>query len=247
MNFGLSQGLVFYLGMALACVCLALSIITLNVYVILLAVASAAAVFTLYRMWDIIEPMLLEKTGAVRSVGNYELMGSGRAAFKRADGGFYATVAAELEPAKAGIERERIEGIISRSNIPFRFVLQLEQLDQNKMCERLRTRRAMKEIALSRIGNDRTGRALQKASVLKREIEQLEHDIALITTGSRPVRLAQFIVCGSYAESRYLAEERARLQLQEISGQFGAVMGSQPSAVEGRKLLGLLEMGNVVG
>jgi len=232
--------------MAIAAINLVLSITTLNPYLISLGIVASACIFALYKLWYILEPVLIRKTNIIQVIGDYELSGTRGAAVRAQGGNFYATAVAALEPSRSDVERSRIEEIISRSNIPFKFVLQLEKLNPKRISEKLQTKRNMKEIALSRISGGNSIRNTQKINALKREIEQLEQDIRSISTGSSPVRLAQYIMCSTSAESRYLAEERARAQAREIAGQFGALIGSQSRILEGRELLDLLSLDSMV-
>ena len=236
----MDDGIVLCLGLALGVVALALSVITLNPYAIAIASISLLLALAAYKLWYVIEPLILKKTNIIQVIGDYELSGSRNSALRSTTKCFCATAAAALDPPKTDIERDRIEEVISHTNVPFKFILQLERLDSKRICERLQTKRAMKEIALSKLNGGESTRNAQKIRALKREIEQLEQDIDAISSGSSPVRLAQYILCSAYAENRYLAEEKARLQLRDISGQFGALIGSQPRALEGSELIRLL-------
>ncbi|HVC58224.1 MAG TPA: hypothetical protein VND15_01985 [Candidatus Acidoferrales bacterium] len=242
----MNESIIFYAGLALGLLNLVLSIATLNPYLILIGIMATFCLFALYKLWYIIEPLLIRKTNIIQVVGDYELTGTRGAAIRSHGGAFYATAVAALEPSRSDIDRARIEEIISRSNTPFKFVLQLEKLNPKNISEKLQTKRNMKEIALSRIGGGSSIRNTQKINALKREIEQLEQDIRSISTGSSPVRLAQYLMCGTSAESKYLAEERARSQVREMAGQLGALMGSQSRVLEGRELLDMLSMDSMV-
>ena len=242
----MNDSIVLCIGLALEGVALVLSIITLNSYAIAIASVSLLLVLSLYKLWYLIEPLIIKKTNIIQIIGGYELSGSRNSAVRSTAKGFCATAAAALEPPKTDVERDRIEEVISRTNAPFKFILQLERLNSKRISERLQTKRAMKEIALSKISDGESIRNAQKIRTLKREIEQLEQDINAISSGSSPVRLAQYILCSAYAESKYLAEEKARSQLKDISGQFGALIGSQPRLLEGNELLNLLAPDSMV-
>ena len=241
----LNESTVFCFGMALAAINLAVSIATFNPYLMAMGIAAVLLISITYKLWYLLEPVLIRKTNIVEIIGGYELSGTRSTAVRKVGNRFYATAAAELNPSKAEIDGKRIEEIISRSNTPFKFILQLERLNSKKMTENLQTKRGMKEIALSKLSSGSTGNT-QKVNLLKREIEQLDRDIHSISSGSCPVRLIQYILSSSHAESRYVAEEKARSQVREMAGQFGSLIDAQPRVLEGAELLELLSIDSMV-
>jgi hypothetical protein len=161
----------------------AASLITFNLYLIALASFSALASFVVFVMWGFIDAFLFQHTNFVQVFGGWELSGDRVAACSRRKEGYTAVAAAIFEMGGMGeVNREQIERMIANSGYPFKFVMQVEQLNLNKLLDDLQTRRSRCEIELSRIGNLKRGRGLAKANIIRRKIEQLEHDIKSVTS-----------------------------------------------------------------
>ena len=81
---------------------------------------------------------------------------------------FSAVSAAILRdfPSKE-ISRDNIERIISSSNSPFRFVVQVEKLNTGKITDDLKTKRRMKEIELSKA---KAKKGTDSGKVVEREL-----------------------------------------------------------------------------
>lgn len=218
------------------------SILTLNIFIIALTSAFILASVVLYKLWYVIDALIFSHTNLVEIFNGYELSRDRTSAIRRINDVISATTVSLLEANSAAeIDKSKIENIIAHINYPFKFVMQVERLNVNKIADRLETSRSMKEIELSRIDQPSNKKTL-KANQLKREIEQLQHDINAIKIGETPVRLVYYIMTSSISESVYEAEERAKSQIRELSSQFDALLKSKSKVVTGNELIDLLKL-----
>ena len=221
------------------------SIATLNVIVIATGFIVSAMLIAFYKLHYIIEAVIFRRTNLIEVVGNCELGGERTVAIRKLNGRYFATAAALLKNRiSSGIDREKVESIIANSKCAFRFVMQVEHVDINKLLDRLHTARTMTEIELGRIGtgNDSS----QKAASLKRKIEQLGHEIDSIGSSGAPLKVSQYIITGAVSESRQHAQELAKSQIRELSSEFGALLGSESEPLSGNDLLELMEFDSMV-
>ena len=222
------------------------SLLTLNVALIALSLALILALIVMHKLGYVVEAVIFRRTNIIQVLGNQQLSGDRTTATREVEGGFVATATALLMgDSKETVDRERIEGIIARLNFPFKFVLHVEGIDTKKLLDRLQTMRSMREIELARTGGDGKGANSARVPMLKREIEQIEQDIRSISSGV-PVRLARYVVTSAKSESRFSAEERARSQVRELAGEFGALLNSGFRVLTGNELLDALEMDSMV-
>lgn len=227
---------------ALTCVLALLSvasILTLNVSLIALTLAIAILLIAFYKLHYILESLIFKKTNLIQVLDGYELSGDRSAAIRRIEGNFSATAAALLlSGSEEAVDRNKVESIISNSHHAFKFVMQVERLDINKLLDRLQTKRGMREIELGRLDGSKGNAA--KASFIKRQIEQIDHEIERISTGGAPLKVSQYIMTSALSENKFNAQERAKSQLRELAGEFGALMGAKSEQLIGNDLLEVL-------
>jgi len=229
----------FAVLLSLSCILTLLAVISVNMVIIALAVSATIIAVVFYRMWYFIEDALFKHTGMIEMVGQYELSGSREAAIRSTNDGLIAATAAVLEINNAdAVESRKIENIISRVGYPFKFTLQARRQDVNGLVDRIKTRISLKEIQLSRLGTSQ--KELHRSAQARREVEVLQNDLRNIQLGDAPLRLIYYISTSAVSESRYDAEERAKSQLRELSGQFDALLGSNSRALVGSELLEVL-------
>lgn len=230
--------IVIYLIIAIGFGACVASLLTLNLYLIILcSVVSMTSIF-LYKLWDVFEAIVIKKTNVVQLLGNYEIEGERLSATRSTIKGFSATAAAILKcPPTREISRDSIERIIASSNSPFRLVVQAQRLDESKIVDNLKTRRRMKEIALSKAKAERSDSSLK---MIEREIEVLENEIKAISSGSTPIETSIYLITSAVSGSKFAAQERAIAQAKELSGEFSAVLGAGFDLVSGSELIRLL-------
>lgn len=228
-----------YLIFALVVCISAASIATLNAYLVLISLSSLMLLFFLYKLWDIFESLVVKRTGVVQVLGDYRLEADRLSGIRMKKGGFHALSAAVLRdlPSKE-ISKESLERIISGSNAPFKFVLQVERLNTGKISDDLKTRRRLKEMELSKAGSKK---GADRSKVVEREIELIESEITSINSGASPLRTEIYLMSFADSESKFVAEERALSQVKAIAGEFSAVMGASFEVVAGADLLRLME------
>jgi hypothetical protein len=230
---------VIYVILAIAAISSISSVLSLNFYLILFSVSASILLFFLYQLWDIFEAVIIKKTGVVQMVGDYELEADRVAAIRKKGSNFTAVSAAVLRdfPSKE-INRENIERIISSSNSPFRFVVQVEKLNTNKITDDLKTKRRTKELELSKA---KTGKGADPSRVIEREIELIESEIRSISSGAVALKTSIYLMSAASSESRFAAQERALSQIRELAGEFSAVLGAGFEVLAGADLVSILK------
>lgn len=232
---------IYYVSIAVPLASLAFGLVLKSPLLASLSVLSAAVSLAVYNFWDAIESVAFRHTGMVHKAGKYELMGDRESAVRLAEGRYIATSAALLDPSPKGkITRDDLEGIISRLNVPFRFSVHVEKLDLAGLLDELKTRRTMKELAISRMGASASSNARAKADSLRREIEQISSDIDAVSSGGTPLALAYYLATSAASSSRAYAESEARRNLLSVAGAFDSVTGSRSNLLSGEKLASLL-------
>ena len=217
------------------------AVLTLNPFLIIASLAVSALLIPFYRLHYLVESVLFKRTNLILLLDSCELSGERSAAIRRIGDMFCATTASLLEnSAGKPIERDRIENIIANAHCAFRLVMQVERIDMNKLLDRLQTRRGIKEIELARLGSQNSGRDASKAAMLRRQIDQLEHDIERISSGS-PLKISQYIITSAVSENRFAAQERAKSQICELASEFGALIGSKSEILSGEELVRVLK------
>ena len=225
----------YYLSVGIALASLAVGIVTLNPAAISVASLFAAVSLAIYGFWDIIESLIYRRTSASMPIGGYELSGRRDSAVRYRNGRYLAVSVAELKPLREGrVGIEELEGIISRLSTPFTFTVAVERLDRLKIINGLKTRRAMKELELSRMEPH------QKAAALRREIEQIEIDISAVESLPAPLSLSYYLAVSSLSRERTIAERLSAENLRLLSGAFDAAGGFSSSVVVGNELARLL-------
>lgn len=232
--------IIVYVLIAIAAISSIASIISLNLYLTIISISLTICLFFLYQLWDIFEAVIIKRTGVVQMVGDYELEGDRFAAIRKKELHFSAVSAAILKsfPSKE-ISRENIERIISSSNSPFRFVVQVEKLNANKITDDLKTKRRMKELELSKA---KTKKGADSSKVVEREIELIESEIKSISSGAIPLKTNIYIMSAASSESRFMAQEKAHSQIKELAGEFSAVLGSGFEVLSGADLISTLRL-----
>jgi len=233
------EKIVFYALIAVSVISSIASVLTLNFYLIILSVSATVSLFFLYQLWDILEAVVIKKTGIVQTVGDYELEADRFSAIRKKGLHFSAISAAVLRefPSKE-ISRESMERIISSSNSPFRFVVQVEKLNTGKITDDLKTKRRMKELELSRAKGKKVG---DSAKVVEREIELIESEIKSLGSGAVPLRTSIYLMSVGSSESRFAAQETALSQIREIAGAFSAVLGAGFEVISGADLISIIK------
>lgn len=232
---------IYYVSIAVPAVSLVFGLSLHLLPLVYLSTVSAAVSLAVYNFWDAIDPAVYRHTNMVQKAGQYELAGDREAAVRFSGGRYIATSAARLNPLPKGkMTRDDLEGIISRLNVPFRFLMHVERLDLSKIIDELKTQRTMKELALSRIGASASSSSRAKVDRMRREIEQISSDIANISSGGIPLSLSYYLITSAESASRTLAESTARRNIQSVAGAFDSLIGSQSSVLAGDRLASLI-------
>lgn len=226
---------------------LAASIATLDGYLIAITAALALVAILVHRMWSIIEARLFERTNLVQLFNGFELSGSRSSMLAKTAKGYTATTAARITVlGQSGIDRSKVEDLISGINAPFKLIMHVERVDTPRLLERLETRKGMKEIELSRIERPGSGKGVVLANRLKSEIALLEHEMDGIKGGGMPLKLVYYIMTSAASESRHKAEEDAVLQMRELSAEFDATFGTRSVVLSGEDVVKLMRFDSVI-
>lgn len=232
----------FYILAAILAIISVSSLFTLKLLLILVSLFLAALLIAFYKLYYILEAVLFRRTNLVQVIDNSELSGDRLTAIRHTRGKFSATAVALINNGLSeAMDRSKLESIIANTHFPFRFVMQVEKVDINKLLDKLQTKRSMLEIELGKLNTHNAKSNVLKINSLRRQIDQLDHDIEKISSGGAPLRVLQYIMTSSVSENKFNAQEHARSQLRELSSQFGAIAGAHSTVLEGNDLLDLLK------
>lgn len=224
---------------------LVLGAVTLDSMLIAVSSAAALASLIILKMWPIIESLVIKRTNIVQVLNGFELGGDREAAVAMTDVGYTATCAADIESfSGVSLGKERLEAVIAHTGAPFRFSIQVERLDTREVMEGLETQKHMREIAISRLPNQGSGKATMKMQRLKNEISRIEHDISALGAGL-PLRLAAYVMTSAAAQGRLAANNAAKAQIRAIVSELEAV-GISCRILTGSELLSLLRFDSSV-
>lgn len=222
------------------------SLLTLNFWLIVGSLIIATLLVAFYRLNYIVDSLVFKHTNLIQVLDGCELSGDRSTAIRRLGNVFCATaVASMLNNSGESIDRQKIDNIISNSHCTFRFVLQVEKLDINKLLDRLQTKRGMKEIELARLKNNPKDTS-SKTGALRREIELIDHEIEKVGMGGAPLKVAQYIMTSAVSDSKFSAQENAKSQLRELVSEFGALIGTKSEILSGNDLLDQLKFDAVI-
>ncbi|MGC8647991.1 MAG: hypothetical protein ACP5SJ_00640 [Candidatus Micrarchaeia archaeon] len=209
-----------------------------GVYALLGAALLLASLAVLHYSDPYLEAILLKYGNITEKIGMYEISGEREVATRKEGGKYIATacVIISVKDNSGDIEKSRLEELISRLAFPFKFTIAVERLNTKKMLDSLQTKKGMKEIELSRIGNTSNGRELAKSMRLKREIEILEHEIKSISTGSMPLKVNYYAITSAESDKKFMAEEQALLRARELATSFDGAIGTFSAIAKGSML-----------
>ena len=167
----------FYIFAVILSVTAIASILTLNIFLIIAALCVASIAIASYKLHYILEAVIFKRTNLIQVVDGCEIRGDRSTAIRRIGNKFCAIAVALLENnTDVSVDRAKIENIIANSHCTFRFLMQVERLDINKLLDKMRTKMIMREIELSRLNNSVGRKDSVKESWLKRQIGQIEHE-----------------------------------------------------------------------
>ena len=230
-----------YLALAITAALCAISIITENVVVIGISVLLCAFAIVEARIPEIVEAYIFRHTTLIQIMGKYELCGDRQSAIYREGGKFTAITAAILDvQSDEGLDKGKVENIISHISCPFKFVTQTERINLDKISDSLLTKRSTLEIKLSRLDQSKSKEMMQ-INRLKREMEVIDRELKALTTGSTPLNVAHYIITSGTSGSSLGAEEKAKMQIRSLCSQFEAALKSKSKPVTGEELIALLE------
>lgn len=216
-------------------------ILTLNIALILVCLAAASVLVAFYRLHYLVDALVFRRSNLIQVIDSCELSGERSTAVRKLEGKYCATAAALLKTGPTErIEREKIESIIGNSRCQFRFVMQVEGVDIGKLLDRLNTRMSMDELALGRLSGRNEKGNIVKINRLKREIDHIRNEIDKISAAV-PLRVSQYIMTSAVSENRFAAQERAKSQIRELAGEFGALLSSKAEILSGNELLEVLK------
>ena len=214
--------------------------------VVLAAIASFISVFGLfvYKCWDILEAIIVRKTGVIYSFGGYELSGARDAAVSAANGSYHAIAASliTLQGDGGELDRRSMEDIISRFRWPFRLSLYAERMDLKGMTESIETSIERRRIALSRISDTSSSKGAMKAESLRREINHLQEELHNLVSGGVPLKVCYYAITSSSSESRPRAIADAKSRAIHLSGMIDAALHSRSRLLSGEELLRLMSI-----
>lgn len=232
----------FYIIVAILAIFSIASVLTLNPFIILISLSVAILIVAFYKLDYIVEAVIFKRTNLIQVVDGCEISGDRSTVTRKLGDKFCATAVASLENnSNESIERTKIENIIANSHCVFKFVIQVERLDISKLLNKMYTRRSMKEIELSRLNKSYEKDNIAKSNTLKRQMDQIEHEIERINSGGTPLKVSQYIMTSSISDNKFSAQDRAKSQLRELVSEFGALLGVRCEILNGNDMLRLLK------
>lgn len=232
-----------YLLLGICLILAVLSVFTLDVYVIAFSSVLALIAVLIYKAWPLIEPLIIRRTNIIQLLEGLELSGDRSVAIRKVHGGFSATASALLIVQKSNIiAGDKVENIIAHTSAPFKYTLYAQRIELAKLLDKLQTSKGIKEIQLARIADTSKGRSALRANQLKKEIEQLEHDITSIGSGAVPIRVAYYLSTSAFSDKRFEAEARSKAQIKQLASEFDALLGSSSKTLTGDELIAVLRL-----
>ncbi|MGI0100457.1 MAG: hypothetical protein ACREBH_01925 [Candidatus Micrarchaeaceae archaeon] len=237
----------FYIVVGILAVTALASVLTLNIIVILAGLLISSIMVVVYKLDYIIGAVIFRHTNLIQMVDGCELSGERLTAVRRVGGRFCATAAALLKNRPNDrFDRDKIENVISNAHCAFKFVMQVEHVDINKLLDRLRTRRSMKEIEIGKLNSSESRNSTAKLANLKRQVDHIDHEIESISSGEAPLMVSQYIVTSAISDNMLGAQERAKSQLRELVSEFGALLGTESEVLQGNDLLDIMRFDSMV-
>ncbi|MGC8669716.1 MAG: hypothetical protein ACP5TL_01010 [Candidatus Micrarchaeia archaeon] len=228
------KNLLLHYMLGISTILMAASIALMNPYIIVLSILSIFMSIVVYRGWYIIEAFVFTHSNLIEICDGFELNGSRNTAIRKNNNEFCATAAAYVEGSVKPIEQGDLENLISKIDFTFKYIVHLKQLNADNIIDTLKTKRAMKEIELSKLGNSPKD-SIRKTKI-KNQIEIINNDINIMSS-SKPLELARYIITTGRAQSRIAAEEVAHQQLREITGKFSALTNATCKELSGDELI----------
>ncbi len=206
----------------------------------LLLIGMSVAMLTLgiavYKGWYLIEAEVFRHSNLIQVLDGYQISADRQAAMRVHKGRYVATAVAELDTSAINdLDKERLEDIIKSTNMPFKLVIWVQQLNLAKTIDDLKTKKYSKEAQLSRLMREKPNE--QKLNAVKRAIAQIEADIIGISAGRIPLKLAYYIMVSAASESSFNAREDAITALKRITSSFDAILKSKSRLVTGNELV----------
>ncbi len=224
---------------------LIISILSGSVLVLFISAILLFLTLIFYKGWYILEPLLFRKVNVIQTVGNYQLSGERRSAIIKSNGYVSATTAVLIDVSKIDeLDREALENIIHNLKMPFKIIMQIEQLNTSKIVNDLKTKQYMKESELYKIA--KLNPKSPKVAALNREISQITNDILEITSGKMPLKLSYYALTSAIAENAYRAQDLAIMRIKELANSIDSVLNTKSNILEGDDLLSVLKFDSVV-
>ena len=233
---------ILYILLLLSIILFFASIITLNIIVIIINMLLLLFSISFYYFNDIIEDILFKHTNIIEVFNGYELSGSRNTAVFRNNGRVGALAAALINTDNIDeLDKVKLEHLIGSINYPFKLVMHVENIDIKKIIEKLQTKKSMREIELSRIDANDAKNAV-RANKIKKEIENIEHDIKNISSGEVPIKISYYVITTAVSDTLLEASEHATMQIKEITAKLDALLSSHSKVLAGNELLALLKL-----
>ncbi len=236
----MNDSVIFYCVIAVLIILSIACLLTLNIALIVACLITAMLLVAFYRLHYLVDAMIFRRSNLIQVIDSCELSGERNAAVRRIGGRYCATAVALLKTGPADrLDREKVESIIANSHCQFRFVMQVEHIDTRKLLDKLSTKMSMDEIALERLSGRNERGNMVKINRLKREIEYIKGEIDRISVAA-PLKVSQYVMTSAVSDNRFSAQERARSQIRELAGEFGALLSSKTEILSGNDLLDAL-------
>ncbi len=220
-----------------------ISILTFNPIAISISAICLLILFIMLKFWDYINALFIKHSNFITLFNGYELAVDKSVAITKFND-IYHSIAIGYFIFEKDVEfdRDSLESIIKSNNIPFRFIINVEYINQERVLNNLETKKRFKEIQISNIYKKKN---LAKIDLIKRDIEVLSHDIKSISAG-KPIKLVYYIFTYGDSENKFNAQSTAMRNLNSISSSFSSAFKCSFRYLQGQDLIKFLKFDMVI-
>lgn len=244
MNYGsLNESLIYIVLLVLNFILVLIAALAFNPTLIALALIFLLLSFFIIRFWDYINALIINHSNFIELFGGYELDLASSIAVSSSNGIYNAVSLGYFKfDGSDEFDRDKIESIIRSNPVPFRFVINIEKVNQKKILGDLRTKKHIKEIELANLSREKD---FAKSSIIRRKIDVISQDIADISSGTS-FKLVYYLIAYGSSENKFRAETMARENLEKISASFSSAFKCTMENLHGSDLVSFLKFESMI-
>ncbi len=239
----LNENLIYIILLFLNFILIIIAALTLNLALIALASISILVSFFTIRFWDYINAFIIKHSNFIELFNGYELDLDSSITVSSFNGIYNAISLGYFKfEDSAEFDRDKIESIIKSNSVPFRFVINIERVNQNRILNDLKTKKHIKEIELANLSGNKD---LAKASIIRHKIDVISQDIEDISAGTS-FKLVYYLIAYGSSENKFRAETVARENLEKIAASFSSAFKCTVENLNGSELINFLKFESMI-